>query len=97
MISILSGSVFDILFKQILFCTWQTVNDVTDSSLWSLTASESSSTLITSEKKGLSQQYYIEVELNPTLITIQLDDLHQFLFKDKDIWKQFFNGLIISR
>jgi hypothetical protein len=26
-----------------------------------------------------------------------LDDLHQFLFKDKDIWKQFFNGLIISR
>ena len=53
MSSILSGSIFDTLFKQIIFCTWQTVNDVTDSSLRSVTASETSSTVITSEKNVL--------------------------------------------
>ena len=80
MSSILIGSVFDTLFKQINFCTWQTVNDVTDSRLRSFTAGETSLTLITSEKKcfvkNIAKKYCIEVELHPTLIAIQLDDVH---------------------
>jgi hypothetical protein len=68
--------------------------------VWSFIGSESSSTLITSEKnsfvKNISKKYCIEVELHPMLIAIRMNEVHPGFLIGNDI-RKLFRGLIITR